>query len=114
MRAVGQAVAEELVGQTAGKATYEASSRPCECGRVRSAEAAHIEEVIDGLADVGGDRSPDRLYVAMDGSHAHIDGSWHEVKTGTIFEAEPDESGLDRSGTQHYVSAQPPPSLPAC
>jgi len=32
-RAVMQAVAEELVSQTAGKASYEKSSRPCECGR---------------------------------------------------------------------------------
>jgi hypothetical protein len=75
-------------------------------GRVRSAEAERIEAVLDRLEDVGGDEAPDRLYVAMDGSHAHIDGSWHEVKTGTIFEAEPDELGLDRAGRQHYVSAQ--------
>ena len=199
---VAQTLAEELIGQTAGKSTYEGCSRGCDCGRkaqfkgyrerdvgtvcgvvgvsrayyycrhcrsgalpwddaqgltdrlwtpgakglvaelsarlpygeatdllsrltavrmeessaefivaevgarVRSAEQDRIRDLIERLVEVGCEASPDRLYVAMDGSHARIDGSWHEVKTGTIFEAEPDEDGLDRAGAQHYVSAQ--------
>ena len=51
-------------------------------------------------------RAPARLYVGLDGTHAHIDGSWHEVKTGVIYEAEADAEGLDEAVGCEYVAAQ--------
>jgi hypothetical protein len=77
-------------------------------GRVRQAERTRIDEVMEGHSFEASEASPDRLYVAMDGSHAHIDGAWHEVKTGTVFEAEADDRGIDTAGAQQYVSAQEP------
>jgi hypothetical protein len=77
-------------------------------GRVRSAEEARRAAALAGDSSLGCEASPDRLYVEMDGSHAHIDGSWHEVKTGMVFEAESDEDGIDTAGVKQYVSAQEP------
>jgi hypothetical protein len=203
-RVVAQTVAEESIRQTAGKATYEGSSRDCECGRrakfvgyrerdlgtlcglvrvrrayyhcrhcstgalpwdeaqgltnrlwtpgvkalvaelsarlpyaeatellgrlssvrleessaeeivsevgdrVRRAEEERTRAVLEGRVAPGCEASRDRLYVEMDGSHAHIDGSWHEVKSGVIFEAERGDNGIDTSGVKHYVSAREP------
>lgn len=53
-------------------------------------------------------RPPKRLYVSMDGTSAHIDGSWHEVKTGVVYEATPGRDGLDQACGQRYVAAQEP------
>jgi len=50
--------------------------------------------------------APRRLYVGLDGTSAHIDGAWHEVKTGVIYEAEPDAEGIDEARNCHYVAAQ--------
>jgi hypothetical protein len=51
---------------------------------------------------------PERLYVSMDGSMAHIDRSWHEVKTGVVYEGKCGEDGSDESGEKHYLSAREP------
>ena len=49
-----------------------------------------------------------RLYVGMDGTSAHIDAAWHEVKTGVIYEARPDAEGIDEPHNCHYLAAQEP------
>jgi len=49
---------------------------------------------------------PQRLYVAMDGSHVHVDGTWHEVKTGVVYPGVCGPAGGDVSGDKRYVSAQ--------
>lgn len=51
-------------------------------------------------------QAPQRLYVSMDGTSAHIDGSWHEVKTGVVYEAQPGAQGLDEARSLRYVAAQ--------
>ena len=50
--------------------------------------------------------APKRLYVGLDGTHAHIDAAWHEVKTGVIYEGVPNAEGLDEATGSHYVAAQ--------
>jgi hypothetical protein len=44
----------------------------------------------------------------MDGTSAHIDGAWHEVKTGVIYSAEAGADGIDESVEPCYVAAQEP------
>jgi hypothetical protein len=55
--------------------------------------------------------APQRLYVGLDGTHAHIDAAWHEVKTGVIYEAGPDAEGIDEAKNCHYLAAQEPVEL---
>jgi hypothetical protein len=50
--------------------------------------------------------APTRLYVGLDGTRTHIDGSWHEVKVGVIYEAETNADGLDEAVRCEYVAAQ--------
>lgn len=74
--------------------------------RLRAEEAALIEsydcqEITPLVAHV-----PERLYISMDGTSAHIDGSWHEVKTGVVYEAQPGAQGLDEARSLRYVAAQ--------
>jgi len=52
--------------------------------------------------------APGRLYVGLDGTSAHIEGAWHEVKTAVIYAAEPDAEGLDEARDCHYLAAQAP------
>jgi hypothetical protein len=49
-----------------------------------------------------------RLYVGMDGTSAHIDGSWHEVKTGVVYEGRAGKDGIDEADGAVYVAAQEP------
>lgn len=76
-------------------------------GRLREQEAAWMAydggEVIPLVP-----QAPRRLYVSMDGTSAHIDGSWHEVKTGVVYEGVRDNEGLDTSAHARYVAAQEP------
>lgn len=105
------AEATELLGRLTSVRLEESSAEEIvsEVGdRVRRAEEERTRAVLEGRVAPGCKRPPDRLYVEMDGSHAHIDGSWHEVKTGTVFETELDAAGKDRAVRQHYVSAREP------
>ena len=83
-------------------------------GRVRDEQGQATEEYLSGLVSLAEAPSVERLYVTMDGSHAHIDGQWHEVKTGAVYEARPGddpppgEARVDTSGPKRYVSAQEP------
>jgi Uncharacterised protein family (UPF0236) len=75
-------------------------------GRVRQAQAEEAAHYLGGRA-VRPDGPPvERLYVTMDGSCAHIDGEWHEVKTGVVYRARPGPEGLDQSGEKRYLSLQ--------
>ena len=47
-------------------------------GRARAYQREQRARALAGKMCV--DRGPERLYVGVDGAHAHIDGSWHEVK----------------------------------
>lgn len=77
-------------------------------GRVREAQAEAAEQYLSGLVPLPTGPPVERLYVTLDGSHAHIDGAWHEVKTGAVYEAQPGDEDVDTSGPKRYVSAQEP------
>ena len=76
--------------------------------RARQAQAEEAEQYLSGLTPLPAGPPVERLYVTMDGSCAHIDGDWHEVKTGAVYEAQAREEGVDQSGPKQYVSAQEP------
>jgi len=75
-------------------------------GRLRQFEAELQARYVDEQATPPRGPVMNRLYVAMDGSFAHIDDGWHEVKTGVVYEAVVGKHGRDRSGVKRYVSAQ--------
>ena len=77
-------------------------------GRLRSEESEQMAGYDCGQITPLVRRAPERLYVSMDGTSAHIDGSWHEVKTGVVHEARPGPDGIDRACGQRYVAAQEP------
>lgn len=77
-------------------------------GRLRAGEAEGMAECDRGEIAPLCSESPDRLYVGMDGTSAHIDGSWHEVKTGVIYRAEANAEGIDQCLEPRYVAAQEP------
>jgi len=47
-------------------------------GRARAYQRERMARALSGELDV--DIAPKRLYLGVDGAHAHIDGAWHEVK----------------------------------
>lgn len=75
-------------------------------GRLRESMAAQRVEVMNGSVWPLVREAPDRLYVGLDGVHAHIDGSWHEVKAGVIYEAQVGDDGVDEAVKSEYVAAQ--------
>jgi len=77
-------------------------------GRAREAQAGATERYLSGLVPLPTGPPVERLYVTLDGSSAHIDGAWHEVKSGAVYAAEPGDDDVDRSGPKRYVSAQEP------
>lgn len=74
--------------------------------RLRSYEAAKINGYASGAVTPLVSVAPDRLYVGMDGTSAHIDSKWHEVKTGVVYEAKPGSDGIDTVRDSKYVAAQ--------
>lgn len=103
--------ATELLGRLTPLRVEESSAEYIagEVGeRVRDSEGDRIDRYLSGLVELPTERAPERLYVAMDGSKAHIDGSWGEVKTGAIYEAAEGADGVDTSGPKRYVSAHEP------
>jgi len=76
--------------------------------RLRSEQAALMEGLESGDITPLVARTPNRLYVGMDGASAHIDAQWHEVKAGVIYEGRPDEQGIDEAHGAVYVAAQEP------
>lgn len=112
-QAVGHLPYGEAVGMMAQFTGLEIEESRAEAivaevgGRLRDQEAAGMDydcgEVIPLVP-----QAPKRLYVSMDGASAHIDGSWHEVKTGVVYEGVPDKDGIDTSANARYVAAQEP------
>lgn len=99
----------QLLSRALGVALEESSAELIVAevgGRLREEEREWTEGGEDAREWVG--RRPRRLYVTLDGSHAHIDGAWHEVKTGVVFDSVSGEDGLDACGAKAYVAAQEP------
>jgi hypothetical protein len=61
--------------------------------RVRDREEARIKGHFERGESIDSEARPRRLYVEMDGTSAHTDGGWHEVKTGVVFEGKPSGVG---------------------
>ena len=87
-----ESVVERIVAELGGRLRAEETSAmaECDCG-----------EILPLCAE-----SPERLYVGMDGTSAHIDGAWHEVKTGVVYEAMRGADGVDKAVNSRYVAAQ--------
>jgi len=101
----------ELLSQTMGLVLEESSCElvVAEVGaRLRAREQAEQEAYVTGPAATVAGEVPGRLYVSLDGSHAHIDGAWHEVKTGVVYRGVRGAEGLDEALGPRYVSAPEP------
>jgi hypothetical protein len=75
-------------------------------GRLRTTQDGLMAEIESGEIVPFVARAPQRLYVSMDGTSAHTGGSWHEVKTGAVYEGRPDKDGKDCAHATRYVAAQ--------
>jgi hypothetical protein len=75
-------------------------------GRIRAEEQQLIASYDAGEIIPLVSHKPACLYVSMDGTSAHIDKSWHEVKTGVVYEGRPGPEGLHTCVNQCYVAAQ--------
>lgn len=114
-----------LVGQFAGRLSYAETTELLELTTGLQLVISSAEKIIaevgpnlraqDELARAAvfdGDVLPlaaqdaRRAYVAVDGTHAHIDGQWHEVKAGVIYRGEPNAKGIDEATNSYYVAAQ--------
>ena len=79
--------------------------------RLRAAEAEQITAVFDHLEqpklapEVAG-QPPERLYIGIDAAKAHTGGSWHDVKCGVIYAAQPTAGQADQPQQQHYLACQ--------
>ena len=86
---------------------YSAEQIVAEVGeQLRALAAQEQAAVLAREAPDWSGSAPRRLYVGVDGTHAHIDAAWHEVKTGVIYEGAPNAEGLDEAVGQHYFAAQ--------
>jgi hypothetical protein len=74
--------------------------------QLRARAAREQAAALAGEAPPGPEAAPARLYVGLDGTHAHIDGAWHEVKTGVTWAGVPDAEGQDQAAECRYVAAQ--------
>jgi hypothetical protein len=74
--------------------------------QLRSLSADQQAAILAGEVGPAPAEPPGRLYVAMDGTHAHIDGGWHEVKTAAIYGAVTGKEGLDTATATEYLAAQ--------
>jgi hypothetical protein len=95
--AVEESCAERIVAEVAG--------------RLREREQALMSGYDGGELRPLVSVAPKRLYVSMDGTSAHLDGSWHEVKTGVIYEARRGAEGLDECCRARYVAASEPAAV---
>jgi hypothetical protein len=77
-------------------------------GRLRAEDAEAMAGYDCGQITPLVPEAPDRLYVGMDGTCAHIDGGHHEVKTGVVYTAIRGPDGVDQTANARYVAAQEP------
>lgn len=75
-------------------------------GRLRARQDALVAGYADGQIVPLWVTRLRRLYVTMDGAIAHIGGSWHEVKTGVVYQGVPGKDGIDTTYRSRYVAAQ--------
>jgi hypothetical protein len=92
--AVEESCAERIVAEVASRL------REREQALMNSYDGREIEPLVSV--------PPARLYVSMDGTSAHLDGTWHEVKTGVVYEAQTGADGLDESCQARYLAASEP------
>lgn len=74
--------------------------------RIREAEAERMAGIASGEITPLVGKVPRRMYVSIDGTYAHVDGSWHEVKTAAVYDTAPDKEGIDTPIATRYVGAQ--------
>jgi len=99
----------EFMERTTGLRLEESSSEALvsEVGaRLREREQARVREYQAGELPPPLRKAPGRLYVGLDGTSAHIEGSWHEVKVGVVYEGVPGKEGVDECRRPRYVAAQ--------
>ncbi len=120
-------LAKALVAQTIGRLTYgegvcllqrllgfqieeSGSERIMDelGGRLREEDAELMESYDVEPITPQVNQPPGHLYVSMDGTSAHIDGAWHEVKTGVVYEGIGGAEGIDEARNMRYVGAQEP------
>lgn len=81
-------------------------------GRLRAEENRRVKEHFDEGQSITSAQEPGRLYVAMDAAKAHIDGDWHDVKVGVIYEGRPagrgDQPGRDQKAGGLYIARREP------
>ena len=76
-------------------------------GALRREEAEAIISAVDTGETKASTCNPKRLYIAMDAAKAHIDGEWHDVKVGVIYEGiRPDGQITDTVHNPRYIAAQ--------
>jgi hypothetical protein len=74
--------------------------------RLRGQERALMREYEGGDLALQVAGAPPRLYISMDGTSAHIDGGWHEVKAGVVYQGRRGDGGVDEACELTYVAAQ--------
>lgn len=94
---VEESCAERIVAQVAGRL------REREQALMRSYDGGEIQPLVSV--------PPARLYVSMDGTTAHLEGGWHEVKTGVVYEARTGAEGLDECCQARYLAASEPAAV---
>jgi hypothetical protein len=100
-----------LLQRTTGLAIQESSAEQIVQdvgGRLREQQGQAQAEIMAGAVVPAVTPAPARLYVSMDAAKAHIDGQWHDVKAGVIYQAKPGPDGIDRCVKQTYTAAQRP------
>jgi len=99
----------ELLERMLGLRVEESSSEAlvAEVGqRLRHAEQVRLERYQQGGLPPLLAQAPSRLYIGLDGTSAHIDGAWHEVKNAVIYQGVPGAEGIDELFAPRYVAAQ--------
>ena len=95
--------AVELLGLSTGLQVTEFNAEQivAEVGRQLRELAAQAQAAVQAGEGPDPSVAVPRLYIGMDGTSAHIDAAWHEVKTGVIYEARPDAEGVDEAHNCH-------------
>jgi hypothetical protein len=90
---------------------FNAEQIVAEVGRQLRELEAQAQAAVQAGAGPEPSAAVERLYIGMDGTSAHIDAAWHEVKTGVIYAGVPNAEGIDEATDSFYVAAQEPAEL---
>jgi hypothetical protein len=77
-------------------------------GRLRQEEQQWIAGIDCGELHPLVATAPPHLYVSRDGTSAHLDGAWHEIKLGVVYEGRANAEGIDECVHSRYVAACEP------